>query len=112
MELIIRSVSEKEILGRVSQNRAGNFAIKAKDRIVKRDIADMVERVASANPVLPLRSGRKTVEQGRVRYESTARQCRRGEPNYLYALAEHITQREFRSRNEIAGKEIQAFVQE
>lgn len=111
MELVIQSLEDKEILGKVSQNRAGNFVVEAKDKVVEKNITDMVERVASANPILPLRSGREIREKGKIRHETIEKQCRRGEPDYLYALAEHITQKEFRRQNKIAGREVRAFVQ-
>ena len=111
MKLIIQSLEDKEILGRVSQTRTGNFVVEARDKVLEGDIADMVERIASANPILPLRSGRTIREKEKIRHETVVRQCRRGEPSYLYALADYISQKEFRKQNKIAGKEVLAYIE-
>ena len=113
MELVISSFNkEREILGKVSRNEKGDFLVEAQDKTIKKEIAEMIKKVVSSYPLLPLRFARRIEEKGKIRYETIVKQCRKGESDYLYALAEYLNQKEFRTRNRIAGKEIRAYIQE
>jgi hypothetical protein len=111
MKLIVQSLEDKKILGKVGQDDNGRFFVESDNGKTKQEIFEIVEKIAAENPELTYKSGREEKAEGLVSRVTIVKKTKRGDPNYLRGLADYIAGKDFRKENKVGGKEIRAYIE-